>query len=308
VYLAQRYAVPDLPPSAKGKGILTGGFDLGLGRYRVDWMMRDGRGRICSSHWELETKGGRGQGNLPLTLAPNMIAERVSLFDDELPVQRGAQPLRVKILLNLSPAKQENILKIQDTAVLLSILHGLTRELGVSRFSLVAFNMREQKIVYRQNSAPKIDFAALGKAVRVPTGATLNYRLLQDRQGETHFVTRLLTDQLGARTDSSNAIIIVGSKVTLEKKVPLEPLKEGGATPCPIFYLNYNPNPIDEPWPDTIGSALKAYERAMAYKIEFPRDLGAAMRDILSRVGKPADSESNVSDVFRARDGAAFQR
>jgi hypothetical protein len=310
VYLAHRFAVPNIPPPAKGEGILAGGFDLGFGRYRVDWMMRDGRGQICSSHWELEAKRGRGQRELPLTLEPNMIAERVDLFGDELPVQRDAtHPLHVKILLNLSPAKQkESIPKIQDVAVLLSILHGITREPGVSRFTLVAFNMREQKIIYRQDSAPEINFAALGKAVQAPTGGTLNYRLLQDRQSETHFVTRLLTDELGTRTGSSDAIIIVGSKVTLEKKVPLESLKGGDAASCPIFYLNYNPNPIDEPWPDTIGSALKAYEGALAYNIVFPRDLGAAMRDMLSRVGRLPNSETNVGSLFGARGGAAFQR
>jgi hypothetical protein len=97
-----------------------------------------------------------------------MIGERVDLFGYELPVQRDAtHPLHVKILLNLSPAKQkESIPKIQDVAVLLSILHGIAREPGVSRFTLVAFNMREQNIIYRQDSAPEINFAALAKRYR----------------------------------------------------------------------------------------------------------------------------------------------
>jgi len=47
---------------------------------------------------------------------------------------------------------------------------------------------------------------------------------------------------------------------------------------CPIFYLNYNPNPVDEPWADTIGSALKAYKQAISYNIQFPHDLGVAMK------------------------------
>src|SRR5258708_5965078 len=51
VYLIHRYSVPDIPPGAKGEGELAGGFDLGLGRYQGDWLMRDGRGRVCSLHW-----------------------------------------------------------------------------------------------------------------------------------------------------------------------------------------------------------------------------------------------------------------
>jgi len=307
VYLVHRFSIPDVPPGAKGDGVLSGGFDLGLGRYQVDWMMRDGRGRVCSSHWELEAKLRGGQQDLPLTLAPNMVAERVEgPFGEEPPVEKAAaEPLHVKILLNLSPLKPlQSILRPIDRAVLLSILRSITREPGVSRLTLVAFNLREQRIIYRQEDDDKIDFAALDQAAQSPTAGTINYRLLQDPRSETHFVTKLLTDQLGARTSSPDAIIIVGPKVTLEKKVPLEPLKERGAAPCPIFYLNYNPNPLEEPWRDTIGSALKAYKGAVAYNILMPRDLGAAMRDMLSRIGKRPISEDAISSLLGATNGA----
>jgi hypothetical protein len=310
VYLVHRFAVPGFPLGARGEGLVVGGFDLGLGRYHVDWMMRDRGGRVCSLHWESEAKLAGGQRNLPLTLEPNMVAERVEgPFDREPPVERAAtQPLHVKILLNLSPARpQEIILKPEDAVVLLSILRSITREPRVSRFTLVAFNLREQKIIYRQDNAEKIDFAGLGKALQAPTAGTVNYRLLQDRQSETHFVTKLLIDQLGERTASSDAIIIVGPKVALEKKVPLESLKEGGAPSCPIFYLNYNPNPIDQPFPDTIGSALKAYKRAFAYNIVLPRNLGAAMRDMLSRISKRPTSEAQSGSLAGVGDGA-FQQ
>src|SRR5260370_18427384 len=206
------------------------------------------------------------------------------------------------MLLNLPPAKpQESVWKPEDATVLLSILSGITHEPGVSNIPLVAFNLREQKIIYRQDETNKIDFAALGKAVQAPTAGTIEYRLLRDKQSETHFVTKLLTDQLGAQTASPDAIIIVGPKVTLEKKVPIEPLKEGGTAPCPIFYLNYNPNPFDDPWRDTIASPLKAYKGAFAYNIVLPRDLGAAIRDMLSRIGKRPAPEAAVSSLFGAR-------
>ena len=311
VYLIHRYSVPDVPLGEKGGGELVGGFDFGLGRYQVDWMMRDGRGRVCSSHWELEAKLRPGQQDLPLTLDPNMVAERIGgPFDQEPPVERTTtQPLHVKILLNLSPVKpQESILRPEDAAVLLSMLRSISREPGVGRFTLVAFNLREQKIVHRQDSAERIDFGQLGQAVQSRTAGAVNYHLLQDRRSETHFVTKLLTDQLGAAAASPDAIIILGPKVTLEKKVPLEALKERGAAPCPIFYLNYNPNPFDEPWRDTIGSALKAYKGAVAYNILLPSDLGAAMRDMLSRIGKRPTSGGAISSLLQATDGVASEQ
>jgi hypothetical protein len=302
VYLVHRFSIPDVPPGAKGDGTLTGGLDLGLGRYQVDWMMRDGRGRVCSSHWQLEAKLGGGQKDLPLTLDPNIVAERAEgPFGEEPPVEKAtAEPLHVKILLNLSPLKpQQSILKPIDRAVLLSMVRSITREPGVSGVSLVAFNLREQRIVYRQEDDDKINFAALDQAAQSTTAGTINYSLLKDPRSETHFVTKLLTDQLGARTSSPDAIVIIGPKVTLEKKVPLDPLKEEGAAACPIFYLNYNPNPFEEPWRDTIGSALKAYKGAVAYDIVMPRDLGIAMRDMLSRMGKRTSAEAAMSFLLR---------
>jgi hypothetical protein len=308
VYFVHRYSVPDVPPGAKGESEVTGGFDSGLGRYQVDWMMRDGNGRVCSSHWELEAKLRSGEQNLPLTLNPNMVADRLEgPFDEEPPVERvTTHPLHIKILLNLSPVNpQGTILRPEDAAVLLSMLRSITREPGVSRFTLVAFNLREQKIVHRQGNTEKIDFNQLGQAIQSPTAGAVNYRLLLDRRSETHFVTKLLTDQLGAAEASPDAIIILGPKVTLENKVPLEPLKERGAAACPIFYLNYNPNPLSEPWRDTIGSALKAYKAAVAYNILLPLDWGAAMRDILSRIQKRPASEPAISSILRTTDGAA---
>src|SRR5260370_42400305 len=102
--------------------------------------------------------------------------------------------------------------------VLLSILGRQTHEAGGRRFTLVAFNVREQKIIYRQDNAEKIEFAAIGKAVQEPTAGTVNYHLLQDKQSETRFITKLLTDQLCPQTASPAAIMIIGAKATLDKK------------------------------------------------------------------------------------------
>jgi hypothetical protein len=290
VYLVHRFAVPAVPLGAKGQVMLAGGFGLGLGRYRLDWMMRDARERVCSSHWDLEAKPPHGQRDLPLTLGPNKVADLENdASGDGLQVKQDlAQPLRVKILLNLSPAKPQGLMvKPEDATVLFSMLRSITGQPGITRFTLVAFNLREQKIVYRQEDADQVDFVALGRAIQSPTAGTIDYRLLRDPQSETRFVTRLLTDQLGAQPDSPDAIIIVGPKVTLDGKVPLGSLKMKGAAMCPVFYLNYNPNPFDEPWADTIGSALKAYKGALAYDIALPRDLAVAMRDLLRRSSPP---------------------
>jgi DNA-directed RNA polymerase specialized sigma24 family protein len=288
VTLSRVFSIPEY---ATRKLMLVDGFDLGPGRYRVDLQMGDARVRECSAHWGIQTQPKDGLPGQPLTLEPNQIVERIAgPFDDEPSVDRAVgQPLGIKILLNLSPESSlESILNPLHTSVLMSIVRSIARQPEIGRFTLVAFNLRGQQIVYRQDNARNIDFAALGKALRVSGSGTIPYRVLRDKQSETRFAEKLLTDELGGEQHSADAIFIVGPKVTLDKKISLDALKSAGAAACPIFYLNYTPNPFNEPWRDTIGSALRAYKSSLAWNISFPRDMRAAMKELLSRIGEHA--------------------
>ena len=281
--------MPNLPAEAKGMGMFAGGFDLGSGRYGVDWIMRDRAGRACSSHWELQAKLGPHERTMALALGENAIAEGLANGSDEKPASSrvASQGLHLKILLNLSPVgEKESLLDPRYAHVLVSMLRSIVHESDLQRVSLIAFNLRAQKVVYRMENADAVDFSALGKVFEHPDAGAIDYRLLQDQKAEAHFVTNLLIDQLGRRASREDAIVILGPKVTLERRVSLGLLKRGGVASCPIFYLNYTPNPFEEPFPDTIGSALKAYSTAWRFQIVEPHDFGAAMKEMLVRLGR----------------------
>ena len=95
-YVAHRFATPGVPLGSKGEVLVSGGFDLGPGRYRVDWIMRDARERVCSSHWDLDARTGGGEQDLPLTLGPNQIVdlERHVSANGPLIKREFAQPLQ----------------------------------------------------------------------------------------------------------------------------------------------------------------------------------------------------------------------
>jgi len=301
-YLAHRFRISDAPLDPKREIILTGGFEHGPGRYHVEWMMRDAHERVCASQWEIEAGTGTARQNVPLTLGPNQIfdVDRNLFSNGPQTPQDLAQPLRIKLLLNLSPSNPRNsILGTADAAALLAILHSVVDQPGISVSTLVAFNLRDQKILYRQENAGQVDFFAIVRAIRSPTSGTIDIRLLRDPKSETRFAAGLLTSQLGAQADPPDAIVIVGAKVSLDRKIPLDALKAGGSVMCPVFYLNYNSNPT-EPWSDTIAAALKAYKGAATYNIVLPRDVAGAIRELLARAGKrpapkSADNSWNIS-------------
>jgi len=301
VLFVRRIEIPSFATRSTGMRAVDGGFDIGPGRYEVDWMMRESGGRVCSSHWKLDVGVGSRGRKLPLTVLENMVAPSLaSPFANEPPRElQAGQTMHLKILLNVSPVdSHEGVLSPQYLSVLLSMLRGIVREPVAGRLSLLAFNLRAQKIVYKEENgdANAIDFRALGKAIESPAVGTIDYRLLQDPQSETHFVTSLLADQLGAGNVSHDAIIIVGPRLSLERKVPLDALRERGAAPCPIFYLSYNPNPFEERFADTIGFALKAYSTASKYDITRPGDFGTALKVILDRLGRLSTPEAVSSE------------
>ena len=53
-YLSQRVSVPQIEDDSKGDAYLRGSFDVGEGKYHVDWLMRDRNDHFCSSSWEIE--------------------------------------------------------------------------------------------------------------------------------------------------------------------------------------------------------------------------------------------------------------
>jgi hypothetical protein len=286
-YFSQKFVVPDIDADASGDAYLGGGFDAGEGEYHVDWMMRDRIERVCSSNWDI-TAGlsGRDQ-SVKMTLERDHIeASDQEFFKEEPPVTRvdPEKPLKVKILVNFAP-QRGNASSMQpiDTSALVSILRNISREPRIRKFSVVAFNMNEQRVVYRQDNSDQIDFPRLGKALASLKFGMIDYKKLADPHSGTDFLTKLVMDEIGGNT--SDAVIFAGPKVMLDENVPAESLKDIASVSFPVFYLNYNLFPQQNPWRDPIGNVVK-YLRGSEYTITRPRDLSTSWSDIMTRIAK----------------------
>jgi hypothetical protein len=290
-YFSQRYNVPNIDADARGEAYLQGGFDVGEGSYHVAWMMRDRMERVCSSSWDVTaTLPPRDQG-IKLAISANTIdvSER-EFFKDEPPVTRlttgpnGGEPLNVKVLINFAPQRSSAAaMQPIDTSALVSILRNISREPRIQKFSVVAFNMNDQRIVYRQENSDQIDFPELGKALSTLKLGMVDYKKLTDKRSETDFLTRLIHDELGKNT--SDAVIFAGPKVMLDEAPSPESFKDLAASSFPVFYMNYNLTPQQNPWRDSIGTVVKRL-RGYEYTITRPRDLWSAWSDIMGRIVK----------------------
>jgi len=287
-YFSQRWNVPAIDDDAGGNAQLAGTFDVGEGKYHVDWLMRDRSERICAHSWDAEAVLPQKDKQMALDIpAGSVQPAETEPFKQEPPVQRGPNdPLNIKVMVNFAPQDSLSAtLQPVDTNALLSILRSIAREPRIGKFSIVAFNMQEQRVIYRQESAAQIDFPAMGQALRSLNLGTVDVKRLGQKHGDTDFLANFLAQEVVDSKDQPDAIIIAGPKVATESSLPQEAFRQAGELKFPVFYMNYNLNPTVNPWRDAIGLAVKTLKGA-EFTISRPRDLFFAWTDIIGRIVK----------------------
>jgi len=284
-YFVQRIKVPPLEEEARGDAYLQGSFDLGEGRYHIDWLMRDRAERVCSFYWDAEATLNPRDKQMAVVLGPGTVqASETEPFKEEPPVARAMEgQLNVKVLLNFAPQNAHAAALLpKDTTALVSILRSISREPRFGRFSLVAFNFQEQRILYRQDNADRIDFPKLGEALESLKLGTVDLKRLANKHSDTEFLTELIQREMNDPSPP-DALIFAGPKVMLEENLPVDSLKEAGEVEYPVFYMNYNLEPQSNPWRDAIGRAVKFF-RGYEFTISRPRDLWAAVSEMVTRI------------------------
>ena len=292
VYLSQHVSVPQIDDDAHGDAYLQGTFDVGEGKYHVDWLMRDRTERVCSAFWDIDASLTAKDKAVSLDIQPNVVlATDLEPFKDEPPVERGlaaatpGTPLNVKVIMNFAPQDSgAATLQPLDMKALIWILRSISREPRIGKFSVVAYNVQEQRVVYRQENSSHIDFPALGDALRTLNLGTVNVKKLGQKRSGSEFLANLFTQELSSQ-EHTDAVIFAGPKVMLDDGVPQESLKKVGDVEYPVFYMNYTLDPQAVPWRDAIGNAVK-YLKGVEYTIARPRDLWNAWGDIMSRIVK----------------------
>lgn len=302
VYFTQKIKVPSIEEDAKGDATLQGSFDTGEGKYRVEWLMRDRSERVCAHFWDAEAELPAKDKALALNLARGAVAAvEKEEFTDEPAVDREVSggAISIKVLVNFAPQNATaSSLQPADTSALVSILRTIQREPKFTRFSIVAFNLQEQRILYRQEQSDHIDFPAIGEAIKGLQLGRVGLAQLQNKNSDSEFLGDLIQNEFKVQEagQSPDALIIAGPKVMLQNNVSTDTLKEVGETEFPVFYMNYNLYPQLTPWRDSISRAVR-YFKGQEYTISRPRDLWFAISEMVSRIVKLKAGKRPMSDA-----------
>lgn len=290
-YFTQKIRVPSIEADAKGDAYLQGWFDLGEGAYQVDWLMRDRTERVCASFWRAEAALSAREKELALTLQQGAVAESdEDEFADEPPAEKdySSNPLSVKVLVNFAPQNSNaSTLQPADTAALVSILRTIHRDPRIARYSVVAFNLQEQRVLYRQEPKDRIDFQSIGQALKGLQLGRVDIARLQNKNSDAEFLGSLIQSEFKVRDGepAPDGLIIAGPKVMLASGIPADALREVGETEYPVFYLNYNLTPQLTPWRDSISQAVR-YFKGLEFTISRPRELWSAVTEVVARIVK----------------------
>ena len=302
VYFSQHVGVPPIADDEKGPAFLQGEFEIGEGKYHVDWLMRDRAERVCTFHWDADASLSPRDKQMYLNIQPSVVQPLDSEpFKQEPPVVRDTQerPLSVKVLVNFAPQDSASAtLQPLDTNALVSILRSIAREPRIGKFSIVAYNMQEQRVIYRKEWASQIDFPALGVALKSLNLGTVDLKRLTQKHGDTDFLANLITKEVKDNPpEQPDAMIFAGPKVMLDTGLSPETLKALGDVKFPVFYMNYNLNPQSNPWRDAIGNCVR-YLKGAEFTISRPRDLFFAWTDIMGRIVKLKVGRSGSGNAF----------
>lgn len=287
-FFEDRVMVPAIERRGGGAASLTGWFDVGSGGYHVDWLVSDHLERVCTSHWEIEARPDDDVGDLPMGLPADEVGSHpVDPFMEEPPDSRDTrQGLHVTLLVNLSPGNlNAGAMNPGELNAIVSILRSITREPWIGSFDVVAFSVPQAQVIYRALNISRLDFPALGRAMKhVPMG-TVSYRQLKNPDNEMKFLGKLLAQEMQRSSKASDAVIVIGPKLDVDRRVPRALLANANDAKCPVFYLDYNADPHANPWRDAISAGLRVYH-GIEYSLAAPRDVERSLKDMMLRIGK----------------------
>jgi hypothetical protein len=275
-YFYQNVNIPRRPAGVDPrKATLTvgGGFLLGPGRYRVDWLLLHSDGRSCRQSWSLSVKG---KGT---PMSPSQIESVDASLWRGFPPDSGDDPKRkATIVLHASPVwprRYLSRLSPWDRQILLSTLGSVPRDGGFHSASVVV-DLERRRVLLRE---PNFDPRAMRRLARLlyqVDYSTISMDTLAFSPSPRPFLEETLRIELTEPTPS-DAFIFIGSRY---RGGP----KPNGLAPdvreaLPKSWLLAFSTPQTAAEADSFSSLVKA-ARGRVVSIYSPADLAAALRDL----------------------------
>lgn len=278
----------------------SGRFSVGEGKYSVELVVLDAEGRSCHEQWKLQT-GKYPDRSVPAAMDPGDIAatERAA-WDGRL----DANGVRLSVLLDAAPVNPFAArMHAADRAFSMEALAALLREMPCQSVQIVAFNLQQQRDVFRDENFDADGFSRLAAALETLELSTVPVEALK-RGNNIQYLRRLAREQLAS--GQFDAVVFVGPNLRTTYDNPQ--VQPAESTSTRFFYLEgYETFPAvyglppgigprvmiqrDIPFPDSIEYLTKELHGSV-FHIASAKDLAMAIPKMLAQLGTPQRSES----------------
>ncbi len=287
-----RVTVPD--QDHRGSMRFRGSFAMGEGVYDVLWHLQDDFGRFCETRWRVDTRRSGKDRSIDLTLAPGEIAPSlVYLFRKETPTppDQTGKMLRVKLLVNMDVRSGRRVtVPLARYAPVVSVLRMMTRHSELAEFSVVAFSLDDQQVLFEQAYEGTIDFPALGKTLERLTPGTVTFKELGKKKEQIFFEHLLMETIL--KDETADAFVFVGWDLNFGKRIDKKALGALRQNTTPVFHL-YPANRAD--FRGLLGNSVKALG-GKRYKVRRPRDLPVAIERMIAHIATHSSRHAEKDD------------
>ncbi len=199
--------------------MFSGGFAVGEGHYSVEVIVGDSKDRFIQKRWEINAQRNRGEQSVAVAILPGTVAPlMIHPWDGKL--ERSTTALRITILLDAAPINPYSLkLRAWDRALLLDSLSSLLTRIRCNSVRLIAFNLDQQQEIFRDDRFDKEGWLNLAMNLRDLELGTVSYSVLQDRQGWSDLLVKLLNEEI-ASPQASDAVIFFGPTTRISERIP----------------------------------------------------------------------------------------
>jgi len=256
---------------------VSGSFSVGEGRYRVDVLVVDERNRSRRGGWNIHVTP-RQQAKVPVVLAAHTVSP-VEIPKWAGPTTGGARGLRLTVLLDAAPVNPSALtLRAWDQALLLQLLSSLLRQTPCKSVRLVAFNLDQQREIFRADPFEPSGFDQLQQAFQQLELGFVSVQVLKKRQGWAEMLADLTNRELTAH-EPSDAVLFLGPETRFARKVPKELLKPRETPEPRFFYFEYR----GSVYPDSITYLTKS-RHGSVWSFYDPHGLAQAIQKMLAQL------------------------
>jgi hypothetical protein len=272
-------------PKTNARGEFGGAYQVGEGRYAVDWMLADDQNRVCRKTWKIEAKLDARERSLKLGMTPNTVSpltfRRWSPQSDD----RDVHPIgRLTVLLHAAPLFPKSTrFRTQDRLLLLGSLAALLEALPARSVRVVVFNLDQQKELFRQDDLTPDSFDQVAQSTSNLQLQSVDYRVLQNRRGHISLLADLINQEL-EEPQPSGKVIFLGPTSRFYDKFPDAALEQHGTSATQFFYFQYKPYwGREADFPDSVAMAIKKV-KGKTLVIHSPDEFARAIREVGTQV------------------------